>query len=127
GNSAYVRGLGEAPEETWYVYRPGNPLVDPDTKRTLAYEAIYLGTAKVARSGEPATIILTSTTQEVNAGDKLVPAARVQPVTYAPHAPDVHITGRVMTIFGGVGGVGEAGPLQVVTINRGRSDGLEVG
>src|SRR5690349_12757909 len=42
GNSAYVRGIGASKDDTWYVYRKGGPLVDPDTNKTLAYEAIYL-------------------------------------------------------------------------------------
>ncbi len=32
-----------------------------------------------------------------------------------------------MKIYGSVGRVGEAGPLQIITINRGRADGIEVG
>jgi hypothetical protein len=127
GNSAYVRGIGTAKDETWYVYRRGVPLVDPDTNKTLAYEAIYLGTAQVTRSGEPATVVLTSAVQEVEAGDKLVAAGRVQPVNYAPHAPNAQIKGRVIGIYGGVAQVGEAGPQQVISINRGKADGLEVG
>src|SRR5688500_15883194 len=91
GNSAYVRGIGASKDETWYVYRKGNPLVDPDTNQTLAYEAIYLGTAQLTRPGEPATVVLTSAVQEVGAGDKLVAAARPQPVNYAPHAPNAQI------------------------------------
>jgi len=122
-----VRGIGEAKEDTWYVYRRGNPLVDPETERTLGYEAIYLGTAQLTRPGDPATVLLTSAVQEINAGDKLVAAGRAQPINYAPHAPDVHVSGRVMSIYGGLGKVGEAGPQQIVTINRGRADGIEVG
>jgi hypothetical protein len=127
GNSAYVRGIGSAKDETWYVYRRGVPLVDPDTNKTLAYEAIYLGTAQLTRPGEPATVVLTSAVQEVEAGDKLVAAGRAQPVNYAPHAPTAQIKGRVIGIYGGVAQVGEAGPQQVISINRGRADGLEVG
>src|SRR5207302_1792260 len=74
GSTAYVRGIAGSAEETWYVYRPGKPLVDPDTNQTLAYEAIYLGTARVTRAGDPATVVLTSAVQEVGAGDKLVAA-----------------------------------------------------
>ena len=127
GNTAYVRGIAESKEETWYVYRRGNALVDPDTDRILAYEAIYLGTAQLTRPGDPATVLLTSTVQEINAGDKLVAAGRAQAINYAPHAPDVQVSGRVMSIYGGLGKVGEAGPQQIVTINRGRADGIEVG
>jgi hypothetical protein len=127
GNSAYVRGIGEASEETWYVYRRGNALVDPETEKTLAYEAIYLGTAQLTRPGDPATVVLTSAVQEINAGDKLVPAGQAQPLNYAPHAPEAQVNGRVISIYGGMGKVGEAGPQQIVSINRGRAHGIEVG
>jgi hypothetical protein len=127
GNTAYVRGIGPSSDETWYVYRRGQPLVDPDTERTLGYEAIYLGTAQLTRPGDPAIVVVTSAVQEINAGDKLVAAGRAQPINYAPHAPDVHVSGRIMSIYGGLGKVGEAGPQQIVSINRGRADGIEVG
>jgi hypothetical protein len=127
GNSAYVRGMGAAKDETWYVYRRGNALVDPDTNQTLAYEAVYLGTAQLTRPGEPATVVLTSAVQEVGAGDKLVAAGRPQPVNYAPRAPSGQIRGRVIAIYGGVGKVGEAGPQSIISINRGKADGLELG
>jgi len=126
GNSAYVRGIGAAKDETWYVYRKGKALVDPDTNKTLAYEAIYLGTAQLTRPGEPATVVLTSAVQEVEAGDKLVAAGRPQPVNYAPRAPSANIRGRVVEIYGGLGKVGEAGPQQIISINRGKADGIEV-
>jgi hypothetical protein len=127
GNSAYVRGIGKAKDENWYVYRRGVALVDPDTNKTLGYEAIYLGTAQLTRPGEPATVVLTSSVQEVELGDKLVVAGRPQPVNYAPRAPAAQIKGRVMAIYGGVARVGEAGPQQVISINRGKADGVEVG
>ena len=127
GNAAYVRGIGKSRDDTWYVYRKGNPLVDPDTNQTLAYEAVYLGTAQLTRPGEPATVTLTDTVLEVGAGDKLVAAGRPQPVNYAPRAPGSQIKGRVIAIYGGVGKVGEAGPQQVISINRGKANGVEVG
>jgi nucleoid-associated protein YgaU len=127
GSAAYVRGIGQSSEDTWYVYRKGGPLIDPDTNKTLAYEAIYLGTARLTRPGEPATVVLSSAVQEVGAGDKLVAAGRAMPPNYAPHAPAVSLSGRVMTIYGGLGGVGEAGDHAVVTINRGKADGIEIG
>ena len=64
--------------------------------------------------------------QEVGAGDKLVAASRPQAINYAPHAPNTKIQGRIMSIYGG-GRVGEGGPQSIVTVNRGRADGLEVG
>jgi hypothetical protein len=127
GNVAYVRGITDAKEETWFVFRRGDPLVDPDTQRTLAYEAIYLGTAQLTKPGDPATVVLTSAVQEVLAGDKLLAAGRLLSLSYAPHAPSTDLKGRVIKIYGTTGRVGEAGPLQIISINRGRADGLEVG
>jgi len=126
GNAAYVRGIGKSKDDTWYVYRKGGPLVDPDTNQTLAYEAVYLGTAQLTRPGEPATVTLTEAVLEVGAGDKLVAAGRPQPVNYAPRAPSSQIKGRVIGIYGGVS-VGEAGPQQVISINRGKANGIELG
>jgi nucleoid-associated protein YgaU len=127
GGIAYVRGIGKSTEDNWYVYRRGTPLVDPESNKTLGYEAVYLGTARVTRAGEPSTIQLTSVKQEVGIGDKLIVADRSQAMSYAPHAPTSPVSGRVMSIYGGLGKVGEAGPLSVITINRGKRDGVEVG
>ena len=127
GSTAYVTGIGASKEDTWHLYRRGDALLDPETKRMLGYEATYLGTARVARPGEPATVQILSVVQEVTKGDKLVAAGRPQLVNYAPHAPAGRIQGSVMTIYGGVGKVGEAGRQSIVTLNRGRADGLEVG
>lgn len=127
GNRAYVRGMGDSKEENWFVYRRGKPLVDPDTNVTLGFEAIYLGTARVTRTGDPATVQLTTVTQEVGTGDKLLPIGVPEVPKYAPHAPAVFMQGRVIGIYGGLGKVGEAGPLSIITLNRGRADGVEVG
>jgi hypothetical protein len=127
GNQAYVRGMGDSKEENWFIYRRGKALVDPDTNVTLGYEAIYLGTARLMRAGDPATVRLTTVTQEVGRGDKLLPAGVPEVPKYAPHAPAVFMQGRVIGIYGGLGKVGEAGPQQIITLNRGRADGVEVG
>jgi len=127
GNRAYVRGIGDSKEENWFIYRRGKALVDPDTNITLGYEAIYLGTARVTRSGDPATVQLTTVTQEVGTGDRLLPAGVPEVPKYAPHAPSVFMQGRVIDIYGGLGKLGEGGPQSIVTLNRGRADGVEVG
>lgn len=127
GNSAYVRGIGNSKEKTWSVYRPGGALVDPDTNKTLGYEAIFLGTAHVTRAGDPTTVRLAKVKEEVGVGDKLIPAGPPQVVNYAPHSPSVFIRGRVMSIYGGVQRVGETGTGSIITINRGKSDGIDIG
>ncbi len=127
GNIAYARGLSGAKEETWHVYRRGKALVDPDSNLTVGYEATFLGSARVRKKGEPSTIEIIAANQEITTGDRLVAAGVPQVPNYAPHAPSAKISGRVMSIYGGVGTVGEGGRNSVVTLNRGKADGIEVG
>jgi len=124
GNRAFVRGIGDSNQATWFVYRRGGPLVDPETKTTMGYEAVYLGTASVVRPGDPAVIRLSTVTQEVGLGDKLIPAGKPEVPTYAPHAPTVTVNGRIMSIYGGTA---EAGGQSIISINRGAAQGIELG
>ncbi len=127
GNVAYARGLSNAKEETWHIYRRGKALVDPDTNLTVGYEATFLGSARVRKAGEPSTIEIIAANQEITKGDRLVAAGSPLIPNYAPHSPTAKISGRVMSIYGGVGTVGEGSRNSVVTLNRGRADGIEVG
>lgn len=127
GDAIYAIGLGGSREDTWYVYRRGKALVDPESKRTLGYEAEQLGTARVTRPGDPATLQIIAATQEIGIGDKLIAAGPAQPREYAPHAPNRTVRGQIMGIYGGISTVGEGGSQSVVTINRGRVDGVEPG
>jgi LysM domain len=127
GNRAFVRGLGDSKETTWFVYRRGPALVDPDTKATLGYEAIYLGTARVIRTGDPAVIQLSSVTQEVGVGDKLIAAGKPDVPTYAPRAPSANVQGRIISLYGRDTRVGEYGNQSVIAINLGKAQGIEVG
>lgn len=127
GNRAFVRGMGDSKEANWFVYRRGPALIDPDNNTTIGYEAIYLGTARVTRAGDPAVVQLTSVTQEVGLGDKLVPAGKPEVPSYAPHAPSSPVQGRVISMYGGGTKLGEAGGSTVISINRGKAQGLEIG
>jgi hypothetical protein len=126
GGLAYVTGLGASPQGSWQVYRPGRALVDPDSQRTLGYEATYLGTARLTRSGDPATMTITTAKQEISSGDRLVALGAPAIVQYAPRAPAKDVRGRVIGIVGGLP-TSEGGRNQVVSLNRGKRDGLETG
>ena len=88
-----MRGIKDAKEETWFVFRRGDPLVDPDTERTLAYEP-SIWAQRSFGPGDPATVVLTSAVQEVLPGDKLLAAGQPQTPNYAPHAPTGEFKGR---------------------------------
>jgi len=125
GDIAYVEGLDHSKGLSWQVFRRGDPLIDPDTAETLGYQAVYLGDARVIRRGDPATIEVTRSAQEIYAGDRLLPAAKEVPTfSYVPRAPWRPVRGRIMTAYGSLG---ETGPMGIVALSKGSKDGLEVG
>ena len=121
---AYVRGLPEDKGLVWQVYRPGKKLVDPDTREVLGYEAIYLGDAEVQKFADISTLRITKVLQEINKGDHLTYPAEEVTNNYLPRAPDSKIAAQVISIYGGVN---QAGQYSVITLNKGRRDGLENG
>ena len=123
GGRAYVSGMKEK-AKLWQVYRPTTPVVDPETQETIGYEAFYLGTAKLAAEGEPASIDIVTAFQEIGVGDRLLRATRPEIISYVSRAPSKQIQGQIAAIYGGVK---EAGRSSIITLNRGRQDGIEVG
>lgn len=126
GGTAYVSGIGESKEVNWQIFRSGRPLVDPDTGSTLGFEAVFLGTARVVSLGEPTTVRIVSSTQEISQGDRLLPAGSAVLNQYAPHAPRSTIQGRIIGVLGGLSN-SEGGRNSIVSINKGSLHGLEMG
>ena len=124
GGRAYAMGLPASGQKQWQVFRPGSPLLDPETKQTLGYEAIYVGDVRVLKFGEPATIEVIKANQEVLRDDRLVAASSVDLANFVPHAPTGLVRGRVMSAYGGVAEVGKGA---IITINLGTKQGLESG
>ncbi len=124
GDTAYADRIGTNDGVNWQVFRPGVALRDPESNEILGYEAKYVGDARVRRFGNPTTLEIMKTRQEVNRGDRLSPARETAFPTYVPRAPDKPIKGAIMSVDGGVS---EFGQYQVITINRGARDGVEVG
>jgi hypothetical protein len=126
GNVAYVSGFGKATNPVWQVYRAGQPLVDPDSQLTLGYEAVFLGTARVTRQGEPATVEIVNSKKEISAGDRLIPAPPPVVPQYVPHAPASTVNGRIIAFYDALA-TSSGGRDSIVSINRGRRHGLEPG
>ncbi len=124
GDLAYVDRMGSRDPLNWQVFRAGTPLRDPETSEILGYEAKYVGDARVRRFGDPTTLEITRAKQEINRGDRLTPAREMSLPTFIPRAPSKLIRGAIMAVDGGVS---ELGQHQIVSLNRGSRDGLEVG
>ena len=121
---AYVSGLPDDKGLLWQVYRPGKTLVDPDSQEVLGYEANYLGNAEVQRFDKISTLKITKAIQEIYKGDHLAYPADEVANNYLPRAPEEKIAARVISIYGGVS---QAGQYSIITLNKGRRDGLENG
>ncbi|MFL6679026.1 MAG: LysM peptidoglycan-binding domain-containing protein [Burkholderiaceae bacterium] len=135
GNSAYVLGdLGNT--RNWQIFREPKPLVDPDTKQILGYEARFVGTAERKQDGEarpgaqtgglnvPSTFIVTGNREDAQVGDRLAPAAVRDFAPFVPHSPANPVDGKVVSLYGDAM---SAGSNHIVALNRGARDGLERG
>ena len=149
GDRAYARGPVGQPIalsnvlrlNTMRVVRNTVPLKDPVSGEILGYEAAYLGKVQVvspelrkeikAANGDttlelvPAGIDIFSNKEEMRVGDRLVPEPERGLTSYVPHAPSGSVDARVVSIYGS--SVNSASQNQVISINRGIKDGMEVG
>ena len=149
GDRVYARGNPDAPLSTkpgqprsFRVFREAIPLKDPVTGEVLGYEARYLGNAELARSETteeisdgkgnlkqepvPATVDITSTKEEIRAGDRMLPEPPRTFKNYIPHEPQTSVNARVVSIYGSTP-VAVAGQNQVIAINIGTAQGMEPG
>lgn len=126
GDTLYARGFNNPAElGTHYnVIRVGDALVDPDDHRILGYDGIYTGSGHVTRQGDPTTLIMTESTRESRAGDKLIAGGVDVPLDFIPSAPRVATNGRIIAVSNGVTVIGQ---YEVVVVNRGARDGLTPG
>ena len=135
GETAYVRGdLGGARD--FRLFREARPLLDPQSREVLGYEARFVGTAEFVRAGEsrpdadgkevvvPATFTVKTVRLEAGVGDRLSPTPQSDLSAFVPRAPDKPVGGQVISIYGEAL---SAGQNQIVALNRGAADGLERG
>ncbi|MBP7452131.1 MAG: LysM peptidoglycan-binding domain-containing protein [Ottowia sp.] len=73
----------------------------------------------------PATVDIASSKEEMRAGDRLLPEPPREYRNYVPHAPDMPVDARVVSVYGD--SVRFAGRNQIVVINKGLRDGIEHG
>jgi hypothetical protein len=125
GISYYARSIMEERPTQYAVVRPEKPYKDPDTGEILGYEALYVGTSELKRTGDPAKLLLTSTDMEAIIGDRLIKEMEDEPlIDFQPRVPDTPIEGRIISVLNGVSQIGQ---YHVVVLNKGDDEGLEAG
>ncbi len=128
GDEFYARGDWREETSVYGIFRPGNVYVDPESEEILGFEAIEVGLARAIdrdRDGDVLTFSMASVQEDVRIGDRLMPTEerRVES-TFYPRPPETEVRGVIMNVLGGVTQVGRN---DVVVVNRGTNDGLDVG
>lgn len=126
-DTAYVRGDLQDKTE-FHAFRAGKALKDPASGKIIGYEAAFLGDLQLRRSStneqEPHSFVITQVKEEIGIGDRLMPVEATPFINYVPHAPAQAVTAQIASVYGGVS---QAGQNQIVTINRGKNDGIDIG
>jgi hypothetical protein len=128
----------EEKQKIFQIYRDATPLNDPLTGELLGFPAHYVGKALLIRGesndeGEgqahsqrmPATLDIVESREEIRPGDRLLPEPAPAWTRYEPHLPQSKVDARIIAIYGT--GAVNAAHNQLIVINRGRREGLEVG
>jgi len=125
GDRVYVRAIEDDGTKNFNIFRSGSAYRDPDSGEILGYEALYVGDGTVQQYGDPATLLLTRTTREASIGDRVRPVSNQDTfLHFLPHPPQEPVEGRIISV---VDGVSQIGTYQVVVINRGDREGIDVG
>ena len=128
GDRIFGRGPFPAGERAFGIYRPGDTYRDPLSNELLGYQAQDIGNAQLlsSESEDVKELEITRVTEEVRITDRLLPMAeRVVDATFHPRAPEREITDGFMIAVDG--GVSQIGTMDIVVLNKGRRDGLQIG
>lgn len=129
GSEFYARGIKDTKHDFYYVFRKGEVIRDAESNRILAYEAVYLGDAKMinpakSRSGT-SKLLMTRVTQEILPTDRLLPVVKTPPLPlYYPRSPKNDVKGSIVLAHRTIS---EIGPYTIVAVDLGEEDGLEDG
>ncbi len=126
GDYVYVKGMKGHGPGNYSIVRVGDVLKDPETGRSLGYMASYAASARfdTAQDGLSKALLVESL-RETATGDVLFAEEVLPPASdIVPHAPPANFSGQIMAV---VDGVTQIGQYNVVAVNRGTKQGLEVG
>lgn len=122
----YVRGIeADSKHGRYHIFRPNKPVRDLITDEVYGYEALYLGEAKIIKHGDPASLLITSSTREILRDDRLLPINNTDiDRDLFPKPPSEEIDGRVISILDAISQVGQ---YNTIAINLGLRDNIQVG
>lgn len=125
GDQVFIRGTIDPKTVNYRMFRPGAPYEDGETGEVLGHEALYVGDVETVKLGDPAIFNMTSSEREVVIGDRILPVqADKLHMYFHPHPPVTPVRGRIISV---VDGVSQIGQWNIVIIDRGTMNGLDVG
>ncbi|MCK4674624.1 MAG: LysM peptidoglycan-binding domain-containing protein [Gammaproteobacteria bacterium] len=125
GSRVYIRGELDKERVRFAVFHPGDKLIDPESGDLLGYEAKYTGDVHITSYDDPASGDLTFTEREVLIGDRLLPEDKSKLENlFFPHVPDKEVNAQIISLYDALFGVAQ---YQIVVINKGERDGMEIG
>lgn len=126
GDRIYARGTFSPDHASYGIFRKGKTYFDAETNKPLGINADDIGSGDVvAREGDIATLQMQRSTQEVRLGDRLfVSEERAINSMFVPSEPKQEIRGTIIDVPRGVTQIGE---FDVVTLDRGKLEGLAEG
>jgi nucleoid-associated protein YgaU len=126
GDKLYARGAFKKEEPIYGIFRSGHTYIDPETKEVLGLQARDIGGGRVIDiTGDVAALTINETHEEIRINDRLLPSEnkKVDAMFY-PKSPSKEIKGSIIDVEGGVS---QVGAMDIVAINQGEREGLEVG
>lgn len=125
GNRVYVRSILQPETLNYTFYRKGSAYIQPETGEILGYEAVHVANATLQKEGDPATLLITQSKQELRIGDRLMPSSENQTaLNFFPSSPEIDINGNIINVLNGVSQIGR---YDIVVVDKGAADGLKVG
>jgi len=128
GDRIFGRGPFPDGERAYGIFRSGEIYRDPLTSEILGYQAQAIGNAQLLSSNrdEIVELEIIRVAEEVRITDRLLPnEERILDATFHPRAPEVDLDDGFMIAIDG--GVSQIGAWDIVVLNKGERNGLEVG
>lgn len=126
GDPLYARGSQTAGVNVYGIFSSSEEYRDPETNDLLGVRAEAKGTARYLNSsGEVMRLNVLESYAEISLGDRIFPLEQDQldPMIF-PSVPEETVFGEIISVEGGVSQISS---YDVVAINKGGNNGLEVG
>ncbi|WP_426359238.1 LysM peptidoglycan-binding domain-containing protein [Pseudocolwellia sp. HL-MZ19] len=130
GIKAYVKGNLDV-GQSYAIYEKGEEVFDPESFKSLGYYARLVGTAKAIRAGdidnkEPSTLYIDSAKREIRSGDFVAPINEGQmlPSFFTMQAAKTTLEASIIKASSDSR---EFGKFEVVMINKGQQDEVQLG